>query len=57
VSGRSGLNEPQATYGSQAVFEVLWETTESDVLIKVRAALPDDLQALVDANNFGKRKT
>lgn len=52
VSGQSGLNEPDATHGVR-VFEVLPEATEGRVLVKVRDALPVELQAPVDAGSSG----
>jgi uncharacterized protein (DUF2267 family) len=56
VSSRSGLAEPQATYGARVVFEVLREATEGGVMNKVRDALPPEIQALVDAGSTGELK-
>ncbi|AXB41355.1 DUF2267 domain-containing protein [Amycolatopsis albispora] len=53
VAQRSRTGEPEATYRSRVVFEVLREATVGGVVHNVRESLPDDLRVLVDAGSTG----
>jgi uncharacterized protein (DUF2267 family) len=54
VSGRSGFDAPRAAFAARVVCEVVDEATEGGVMDKVRAALPEDVQALVVAGSTGQ---
>lgn len=53
VAQRGHTDEPQATYHSRVVLEVLGEATTGGSMDKIREPLPGDLRVLVDAGSSG----
>lgn len=54
VSERSGFQEPQALFTARAVFEVVDEATQGQVMHKVQDALPPDVQTILTSGASGR---